>query len=270
MPRSKPVDLGLKYFDTRNSAIECFRSMLHNYRKWQRIEGRDAELLGKQIESHPERDEKVDVGIEFVFRKALLDDHSDSSQRCFWVQRTDGSKTDFGFYNCIKGEPLPMKAQVMGTMRGDVQKEITTAKRRLFNELKNEEGKIQCPVTGEWISYWETHADHQAPMISEIIAKAFIESYRLTWENFSLSEGRDNQSLETFTDPDLILRFQDFHRRKSAGHIVLKHKKHNLSEGGRYRLQTNRRAQQATLQLDGMYEQDFVGPECLGILACSI
>ena len=68
-------------------------------------------------------------------------------------------------------------------------------------------------------------------MIFEIIAKAFIESHRLTWENFPLSEGRDNQSLATLTDPDLILRFQDFHCRMSAGHIVLKHNKHNLSEG---------------------------------------
>ena len=45
MPRSKPVDLGIKFFDTRNSAIDFFRSMLHSYRKGQRIEGEDAELL---------------------------------------------------------------------------------------------------------------------------------------------------------------------------------------------------------------------------------
>ena len=249
MPRGKPVDLGIKYFDTRKAAIEFFRAILHSYRKGQRIEDEDAKLLRALIERHPERDEKIDVGIDFFFKEAPPDDHGDPSQRCFWIQRIDGSKTDFSFYTCIKGEPPSMKAQVMGAMRGYVLEEITKAKRILFDDLKNEEGKIQCPITGKWISYWETHADHQAPMTFEVIAKACIDSHQLTWETFPLSKSRDCQSAATFTDPDLIPKFKDFHRRMSANHIVLTDKNHNLSEGGKHRLRTNKKVRQATLHL---------------------
>ena len=42
-----------------------------------------------------------------------------------------------------------MKTQVMGAMCGYVLEEIKTTKRTLFNELKNEEGRIQCPVACE-------------------------------------------------------------------------------------------------------------------------
>jgi hypothetical protein len=31
------------------------------------------------IERHPERDEKIDVGIEFLFKEAPPDDHGDAS-----------------------------------------------------------------------------------------------------------------------------------------------------------------------------------------------
>lgn len=246
---AKPVDLGIKYFDTQKAAIAFFKPMLQSYRKGQRVEEDDATLLRALIERHPGRDQKVGVGIDFFFKDDPPDDHGNPSQRCFWIRRTDGSQTDFSYRTCIKGEPPSMKILVMGAMRDCVREEITEAKRILFDDLKNEEEKIQCPVTGKWISYWETHADHQAPMTFEVIAKAFINSHQLTWETFPLSKSRDCQSAATFTDPDLIPKFKDFHRRMSANHIVLTDKNHNLSEGGKHRLRTNKKVRQATLHL---------------------
>ncbi len=246
---AKPVDLGIKYFDTQKAAIAFFVPMLHSYRRGQRVKDEDAKFLRALIERHPGRDQKIGVGIDFFFKDAPPDDHGDLSQRCFWIQRTDGSQTDFSYRNCIKGEPPSMKILVMGAMRDCVREEITEARRVLFDDLKNEEEKIQCPATGKWISYWETHADHQAPMTSEVIAKACIDSHQLTWETFPLSKSRDCQSAATFTDPDLIPKFKDFHRRMSANHIVLTDKNRNLSEGDKHRLRTNKKVRQATLHL---------------------
>lgn len=252
MGRAIPVDLGIKRFSKKKDAKDYFSEMIDRYRKNQDVIGEDAEILYRLIERHPGRDQKVGVGIAGFYRGEPPDaGHRFNSQkdRCFWIRRTDGSETDFSFHTCIDAVPPPKKRLVMDAMRVYVYPEIEEAKRELFEKLQNEDQQIQCPVTGQWITFWETHADHRSPRTFEEIAATFLDLKELTWDTVPLTESRDSQSVPEFTDQQLVLDWQKHHHRMASGHIRLISKQKNLQESNRHRLRMNKKEQQFSLVL---------------------
>jgi len=233
MPRGNPIDLGIIQFDTQASCREHFKKMLWNYKLYEQLNETDQALLGRLLLRHPESKEKIGSGIVHFFVAPPPESPSD---RCFWLKRADETITDFSYIQCVSGKARPHKQQVMSALRKVVAEDIYDAKSKVFNKLKNEEGKIICPLTGEWLSWSEIHADHQPPMTFEVIVHTFMQVNRLDWEDIELVPQRDKQSIVRIVNKPLVEDFKDFHNRVADGNIRLISAKKNLSQGGKYRI----------------------------------
>ena len=250
MPIGTPVDLDIIQFDDKKEAKGFFKGMLQRYRKNQDVLGKDGDILRQLIERHPERDEKVGVGIAgFFVREPPSTFHQKGGQKCFWLRRTDGTEAKFSYITCVDAKPRLQQTQVMDAMRAYVDTEIEQAKRQLFKKLQNDNNQIQCPISGKWISYKETEADHKAPRTFEEIADIFIIQNGLTWDSVPLTENDDHRSLPEFTDPALVLRWQEHHRSLANGRIMLISKEVNRQESNRHRLRISEKQQKYCLYL---------------------
>lgn len=96
MGRKKPVILSTRTFSTQGAASKFFSDMLHRYTPGDRVSDVDAADLASVLERHPDRDEKVGVGIDHFEVQA-----ADYSSQCFRVVRTDGTWARFSYKPCI-------------------------------------------------------------------------------------------------------------------------------------------------------------------------
>ncbi|KAJ7522946.1 hypothetical protein O6H91_18G032000 [Diphasiastrum complanatum] len=80
------------------STINSVRFILHNkYRAGERLEAADNEIVQNVLLHHPNVEEKVGCGVDFI----KIDCHPEHECRCFFVVRKDGSSIDFSFRKCI-------------------------------------------------------------------------------------------------------------------------------------------------------------------------
>jgi hypothetical protein len=90
------IEIGELSFPSKVAATEHFRRMLHRNRTEKIIPEPDHSALCALLEKHPDRAEKIGVGVKgFSVRWAEYD------TRCFEVIRQDGSREDFSFRWCI-------------------------------------------------------------------------------------------------------------------------------------------------------------------------
>lgn len=99
----QPIVLNGIEFKFQKDAIDRFRNMLELYRNGQSIAGDDRDMLLALLERHPEADKKIGCGIKRLYKY-----RTDMPTSCFWIERTDGSRTDFSDRTAIsaKGKSL--------------------------------------------------------------------------------------------------------------------------------------------------------------------
>lgn len=77
-------------FRTKAAALRHFRAMLHHSIPL------DQRLLGELLALHPRAAEKVGPGVEHFYVAGAA-----YGSRCFYVKRTDGTRTDFSYLKCL-------------------------------------------------------------------------------------------------------------------------------------------------------------------------
>lgn len=235
------VEIGGRVFRTKTEATAFFKAMLARYKAGETVNDRDGLMLRALIERHPERDQKVDVGI-----RGFYVDMATMGTKCFWLQRIDGTKTDFSYPTCVRGTAPSVRSQAISALRRVVDRDIVIAKRRKFDDLKDDDGKVECPATGEALSWEDVHADHQQPMTFEVICTTFAASRKIGLEDLPITYGADNQLTPALTDESLAEAFRQYHH--SVAKIRIVSKRRNLLEAGKHRLR--KKAATREVQLD--------------------
>lgn len=135
----KPVQVGGLDFASKGEASDYFRSILYRFDIGQRIPEPEATVLEWLLERHSEAADKIGMGVDyFCIRDAIY------GTRCFEVVRTDGSKTDFSFKNCVDGHAPTAQTQIFGAMRAAVAGDILDKKRAWFATHGDADGKVAC------------------------------------------------------------------------------------------------------------------------------
>jgi hypothetical protein len=96
MARGKPVILSARTFATQGAASKFFSGMLRKYKPGDRVTDLDAVDLASVLDRHPNRTEKVGIGIDHFEVQA-----ADYASQCFRVVRTDGTWARFSYKACI-------------------------------------------------------------------------------------------------------------------------------------------------------------------------
>jgi hypothetical protein len=94
--RGRPIILLTRTFPTKGAASEFFSEMLRRYAPDDRVRDVDAADLASLLERHPNRDEKIGVGIDHFEVQAAV-----YATQCFRVVRTDGTWARFSYKTCI-------------------------------------------------------------------------------------------------------------------------------------------------------------------------
>jgi hypothetical protein len=96
---AKPLTIGTRAFDTQGAAREFIRQVLYRHALQAPIDGPDHAFLLELLSKHPNAAEKIGVGVKhFTLEKAQ------GGTQCFYITRVDGSRLDFSFEKCLKGQ----------------------------------------------------------------------------------------------------------------------------------------------------------------------
>lgn len=165
----------------------------------------DEAYLAELLERHPHADEKIGVGIAGIGVQTVPGYRT----RGFYVQRIDGTRTDFSYRQCLT--PSTPRADVIQAMRLAIADQIIAFKIARFDG--------RCEVTGEPLDWHDADIDHAEPLFKDI-ADAFADLYG-GYEHITLLPSIDN-GIGQELHPDITAHFQAFHRDRAVLRIVSK------------------------------------------------
>ena len=215
-------------FKSKTEALACCKAMLARYRDGETINEQDSQVLWDLLQRHPEAREKIGCGVKRFFRDRAIEGTS-----CFWVERENGTSTDFSYGSCVNAKGKTLEQEFAEACRQAVRSDLEAAKKAHFRKHGNAEGKVPCEVTDEMVAFCESHLDHQKPMTFEVIVRTFIASNKLTIRPEMLSIPGDAQFVTTFADDDLRQKFREYHN--GLADLRITSAKANLSAAGRNR-----------------------------------
>lgn len=98
MSRSKPLIVGDTQFKTQKAANAFIRELLNAQQLNEPILEPHHSFLCALVSRHPRAAEKICAGIRHFTVGA-----ASYGTRCFYLTRTDGSRTDFSYLKCVRG-----------------------------------------------------------------------------------------------------------------------------------------------------------------------
>lgn len=216
---AQPVILPNRTFATKKNATEFFRSMLGRYLDGQEINQTDSRLLFELLQRHPEAHDKIGTsGVRRFYR-----DKTEVYTSCFFLERNDGSRTDFSVLTCISGKAPSVEQQFYQACRTSVAEDLAARKDELFLAAG---GTLHCAKTGAPVTCGESEYRHTTPRFQEIV-EMFIKKKGINIDVVEFSQGSDMQYLTSFTDPSLAESFKLFHARHAQLAIFKKYERHN-------------------------------------------
>ncbi len=230
----QPVIIGNKEFKFQKDALAFLKDMLNSHRANKTIEGNEHELLLAVLERHPEAVQKIGVGVARFYKAP-----TEEGTSCFWIERTDGSKTRFSYPTAVRAKGKSPYQEFKEACRNSVKADLVETKEAFFNEHGDEEGKVPCEVTGEKIGIYESHLDHKKPMTFQVIVNTFITAHSVDISLSSLSVAGDAQFETEFVDLKLKEKFKEYHHKIADLRII--NPTSNLSLGGSERITKSKR-----------------------------
>ena len=98
MARRKPINIGEEHFETQRQASSFVQQLLNSQPLKVPVSEPHHSFLCALIALHPRSAEKIGGGIRhFTVEPALHGTH------CFYLTRVDGTKIDFSYLKCVRG-----------------------------------------------------------------------------------------------------------------------------------------------------------------------
>jgi Zn-dependent protease with chaperone function len=235
MPRRQSVKIRIgdseRTFETKAKLKAECKAMLARYHNGDTINEEDSEFLRGLLERHPEAVQKIGCGVKRFFRGG-----TGHSTDCFWLEREDGSRTDFSYPACVNARGPSPYQEFAEACREAVQPYLKAAKKDFFETHGNAEGKVQCEISNEMVALNESHLDHKKPMTFQVIVQTFIAAHNIEIRREMLSTKADWQFVTTFVDKDLEQKLCEHHKRASKDNLRIIKARENLSLGGSERI----------------------------------
>lgn len=199
----------------KTEKITKCRDILHKYPLGVKISDfDDLNFLQSIFEGHSEWDLKKGAGVDFITVEL-----TPYKNKCFYLHRTDKSKTDISFMHSITNRTDIANIKV--ACRNSVTSIIDDF--RIKNVVF---GNTQCPFTGEILTAQNTHIDHYDLSFNDLFVK-WIQDKDIKYLVGRLNKTNDNDLDTLFTDIQIISDFVNFHNQNT--HLRAVSKRANLS-----------------------------------------
>ncbi|MDX2526210.1 DCL family protein [Streptomyces europaeiscabiei] len=197
--------IGQRRYRTKGAAQEAVQEVLYRYNVGSIVDQEDDhQLLLDLLDMHPNADDKIGSGVEaFAIAAPQRGPYPG-----FEVIRTDGSRIDFSYRECLK--PRTYRQQVLNVMRDEVKATISVyfESRKAADSLLSDHSGTPLESTNTAVAYF------RGPSFNDI-AREFAESHG-GWEAIELTSSAE-KGLGRFVDRDLAERWFIHHQ----AHAVL-------------------------------------------------
>jgi len=202
MPKGKRqvIDIGPVRFETQTEATAHVSEMLRSLPRGELLADPYDSFLRDLLLRHPRAAEKIKSGIKHF---TIDDDYS--GYVCFHVHRLDGSRSDFSFHKCLKGER--QASLTLGALRTAIADQIEKFRDYAYEGTT----EIPCSITGVLVGRQVCHIDHAPPNTFNTLAYAWLAKERLKIADVQISPGADNQVLRRLLDINQSASWRSFH-----------------------------------------------------------
>lgn len=203
-------------FRTQGDLVERIREIIGRYKPGMTVDLLDTVFLNSLLFMHPEAEQKVGCGVvSFSVEDNPI--YPGPRSRGFRLHRTDGTSTDFSFWECIR--PTPHGKKVQRAFRAAIEPDTLAFKQHHFDVLPR--GVGVCPDTGAPITFTSSHVDHKAPGTFDALLSKFLEAEGLKAEGIQVvGAGIDDTYQDRLIDLDLERRWCDFHNTHAVLEVV--------------------------------------------------
>ena len=140
--RATGYHLGMQVFRTKQAVTEAIKTMLASYSVGAIMRPEDEAVMLDLLQHHPHAQEKIGVGIK---RLRVQEPPGYPGQRCFWIERTDGSRIDFSYRQCL--QPASPWIDLTSAMRLAIAPQIVERKTRVFGVVSGEVSCHRCALS---------------------------------------------------------------------------------------------------------------------------
>lgn len=217
MARARPIKyrFGKESFTSHDAVMKHSAAIRAKYGLGQTVSAiDDVAFLLDLVAGHVHSDDKSGVGIA-RFYSDYAPHHSTT---CFWLERTDGSKTDFGVPSCIKKVGSLNKQ----SLREAIAPQLAEFKSR---KLAKCAASFVSEYSGKVFPVAEAVADHVETFDS--IIERFFQARGIDINTEMLTKSVDATSSPVWRNPSLIQEFLEFH---GAFPLRVVHARENLSD----------------------------------------
>lgn len=198
-------------FNSKKSVIEYVRENIHSkYPDHQVLSGEHLRFMVALLRHHPWSDQKIGVGV----REMWIQPNENYPTRGFWLEREDGTKTDFSFYRCVS-PPSPLR-DFKEACRRAIAPFVIDFRQRFFRH----QATATCPVLGKSIAIHSSHVDHAPPETFEKIVSDFIEARGVDVEKAPLMEHDDGKIGNWFVDDVFENDWINFHNERAKLRVI--------------------------------------------------
>jgi hypothetical protein len=221
MGKRHPVMVNGTTFPTKAALLGHVRGILYRHAPGTPIGEPDRSFLLALLGRHASAGRKVGVGVAAltVELNAVF-----PGNRGFWLTRTDGTRTDWSFLECVS--PSSRLAEFKAACRRAVAGQVIEFRQRAFAEAG---GTVTCPVTGRRVGVADSHVDHAPPLTFERLLADFVAENGLDPEAVEVLQHGDGDIETRLVDQDLEARWCEYHRRRAVLRVTSR--EGNLTQG---------------------------------------
>lgn len=192
----------------KKQKTEKCREILYKNKLNESVNDEDKEFLISIFENHSEWGSKKGVGIKSI---SVI---NNSFNKCFQINRIDGSFTDISFVHSISNQSKVY--DVKKACRNAIQKEVQD-----FRDNNVQYGVTVCPFSKEILNKDNTHVDHYNLTFNEVY-NLWIQNHDFDVIFSKINKTSDNSVLTFFTDKSIDADFLKFHNANSNLRAVSK------------------------------------------------
>lgn len=233
MAKRQTFNINDKTFNTKAELEGFVRAILNKYGLNKAIDTIDLQFISELLKRHPEYDRKIGIGIKAIVVK--IDGHWHKT-RCFHIQRTDGTETDFSYKNCIDNdtsrEPMKMFKQ---SARSAVSDQIVSHLSNYISRTKDSNDNVICQKSKTKIKKEQATVDHIPPITFDRIVTDFISMKNIEPSQIDYIGFGDNEYNKEFKEESMRLQFANYHKQVAKLRVISKQenltqKKKNFNE----------------------------------------
>ncbi len=162
-----------------------------------KVDPEDLPLLLSILSNHSEWEEKIGYGLSHItVGKAQF------ASKCFYINRSDGTKTDISFHHAIS--PRNEMAKIKLACRYAIRGIIASKKCSVVFGIET------CPFTGDILLPHNTHIDHYDLTFANLFNIWYREQDHSRLIK-AINPTEDNNTFTYFTDPSINDSFVTFH-----------------------------------------------------------